>query len=91
MGGRAPQRAQRACQTAVALRLTVFAAGCTMGPSPRKLGQANSEIHTAYTRRGIVPRGAGDSCWLAPAVLAIAVSVASRPQVQGLFRAASHH
>jgi hypothetical protein len=54
---------------------------------PRKLeGQANSALDTAHTRRGIVPRGAGDRCWLAPAALAISVSVASRPQVQGLCR-----
>jgi hypothetical protein len=66
--------------------------GLHFGAFPRKLaGQANSEMHTAYTQRGIVPSGAGDRCWLAPAALAIAVSVAWRPQVQGLFRAASLH
>ena len=86
---RSLQRAQRACQPAVALRLTVIAAGeLHFGTFPRKLaGQANSALHTAHTRRGIVPRSAGDRCWLALAALAIAVSVASRPQVQGLYRA----
>jgi len=37
-------------------------------PALRKLaGQANSTLHTVHTRRDIVPRGAVDRCWLAPA------------------------
>jgi hypothetical protein len=55
-GGVLPLR-MRGAPTAAAVR----------GLSRKTAGQANSTLHSAHTRRGIVPRGAGNRCLLSSA------------------------